>query len=72
MTRTQAAYHRSVKARLAKLGASDKFDASIVDKLFDAWATPEQAAAFLARPLRERLCTPMTVGEAAIAASTVR
>jgi hypothetical protein len=27
--------------------------------------------AYKAQPLRERLCTPMTVGEAAIAASTV-
>jgi hypothetical protein len=71
MTRTQAAYHRNVKARLAKLGAADKFNAARVDELFDAWATPAQAASALAAPLREHLCTPMTVGEAAIAASTV-
>ena len=71
MTRSQAAYHRSVKSRLSKMGAADKFDASRVDQLFDQWKTPAQAAAVLAAPLRTKLCTLMSVGEAAIVASTV-
>jgi hypothetical protein len=71
MTRTQAAYQRSVKARLAKMGAADKFSPSHCDQLFDNWKTPAQAAEILAAPLPERLCRPMTVGEASIAAAGV-
>ena len=37
----------------------------------DTQAEAETEATRIAAPLRERLCTPMTVGEAAIAASTV-
>ena len=71
MTRSQAAYHRSVKSRLTKMGAADKFNAAHCDQLFDNWKTPAQAAEILAAPLRERLCLSMTVGKASIAAASV-
>ena len=56
MTRTQAAYQRSVKARLAKMGAADKFSPSHCDQLFDNWKTPAQAAEILAAPLPAHDC----------------
>lgn len=37
----------------------------------DTQVEAEEEAARIAAPLRERLCTPMTVGQASIAAATV-
>ncbi len=65
MSRNESAFHRSVKARLAKMGAADKYDAAVASNMYDAWAKPAQVAAVLAAPLRVRLCTPVSVAEAA-------
>jgi hypothetical protein len=56
--------HKTIAALLA-----DDYGAEFMAKLpngMQAWIISGEP------PLRERLCTPMTVGEAAIAASTFR
>ena len=53
-------------SKLGRSGERRLPDGKVRDDLLTA------IEAYKAQPLRKRLCTPMTVGEAAIAASTVR